>query len=29
MMDEPAMDKSAEFLTSRPLRVRLMAVLPV
>lgn len=29
MMDKPAMDKSAEFLTSRPLRVRLIAELPV
>ncbi|MDY4140446.1 MAG: hypothetical protein SOY30_14070 [Eubacteriales bacterium] len=29
MMDEPAMDKSAGFLTSRPLRLRLMAVLSV
>ena len=29
MMDEAAMDKSAGFLTSRPLRVRLMAELPV
>ena len=29
MTDEPAMDKSAGVLTSRPLRVRLMAELPV
>ena len=29
MTDEAAMDKSAGFLTNRPLRLRLMAGLPV